>query len=391
MKLCFVVPRYGVEVIGGAETGARMLGEHLVAERGWEVEVITTCARDHQSWENHYPPGDSLVNGVVLRRFPVLQGRVPEFDRLSRPLVEAPSRVTVEQSKEWVELQGPVCPEVVDAAVESTADVVAFYPYLYHPTVTGVPRLAGRSVVHPAAHDEPLLRFPVFGEVFRNAGGIAFHTFAERDLVNRRFKTAATPQVVAGLGIETGTSDPSGAKEVLGFDGVPYLCCIGRVEGTKGTTELVQFFHRYRERHPDPLKLVLVGRVIETPPYHPDVTVTGTVAEPVKWGILGGAAGLVAPGRYESFSLAVLEAMSLGVPPIVNGRCAATAEHCTRSGVGWTYLGAGDFDRAVTGALNLDPARARAAQDYVERHFRWQPVLERYCRFVHSMAERSAA
>ena len=84
MKLCFVVPRYGVEVIGGAESGARMLSEHLVAERGWEVEVITTCARDHQSWDNVYLAGDSLVNGVVVRRFPVVRGRAPGFDLLSR-------------------------------------------------------------------------------------------------------------------------------------------------------------------------------------------------------------------------------------------------------------------------------------------------------------------
>ena len=34
MKVAFVVPRYGADIRGGAETGARMLAERLVADRG---------------------------------------------------------------------------------------------------------------------------------------------------------------------------------------------------------------------------------------------------------------------------------------------------------------------------------------------------------------------
>ena len=53
MKLAFVTPRYGTEVIGGAETAARMLAERLCVRPGWEVEVLTSCALDHLTWENH--------------------------------------------------------------------------------------------------------------------------------------------------------------------------------------------------------------------------------------------------------------------------------------------------------------------------------------------------
>ena len=47
MKLTFVTPRYGTEVIGGAETAARMLAERLCRRSDWEVEVLTSCALDH--------------------------------------------------------------------------------------------------------------------------------------------------------------------------------------------------------------------------------------------------------------------------------------------------------------------------------------------------------
>ena len=57
VKLAFVTPRYGTEVIGGAETAARMLAERLCQRPDWEVEVLTSCALDHLTWENTEPAG----------------------------------------------------------------------------------------------------------------------------------------------------------------------------------------------------------------------------------------------------------------------------------------------------------------------------------------------
>jgi len=62
--------------------------------------------------------------------------------------------------------------------------------------------------------------------------------------------------------------------------------------------------------------------------------VTGTVSEADKWDILAGAEVMVTPSAYESFSLVLLEAWTLGVPVLVNASCAATMEHCRRSGGG---------------------------------------------------------
>src|ERR1700694_884466 len=75
MKLSFVTPRYGTEVIGGAETAARMLAERLCLRPDWEVEVLTSCAMDHLTWENTVPEGTSTVNGVTVRRFPTSSRR----------------------------------------------------------------------------------------------------------------------------------------------------------------------------------------------------------------------------------------------------------------------------------------------------------------------------
>ena len=55
-RLAFVPPRYGPDVVGGAEPVLRQIADGL-ADRGWTVDVLTTCARDHYTWANEYPAG----------------------------------------------------------------------------------------------------------------------------------------------------------------------------------------------------------------------------------------------------------------------------------------------------------------------------------------------
>src|SRR5436189_1762449 len=76
-RLAFVPPRYGTEIVGGSEAVMREAARGLAA-RGWDVEVLTTCARDHYTWANTYPAGTFDVDGLRLRRFPVVPGRRSE-------------------------------------------------------------------------------------------------------------------------------------------------------------------------------------------------------------------------------------------------------------------------------------------------------------------------
>jgi hypothetical protein len=91
MKLAFVTPRYGIEVIGGAETAARMLAERLCVRPGWEVEVMTSCALDHLTWENTEPPGTSVLNGVRVHRFPTASRRLLDYFKLDGRLRVSPT------------------------------------------------------------------------------------------------------------------------------------------------------------------------------------------------------------------------------------------------------------------------------------------------------------
>ncbi|HYA45896.1 MAG TPA: hypothetical protein VED59_09820, partial [Acidimicrobiales bacterium] len=66
--LVFVTPRFGREIVGGAEAVSRDVALGLI-ERGWEAEVLTTCATNPYTWSNELPPGETIEDGVRVRRF----------------------------------------------------------------------------------------------------------------------------------------------------------------------------------------------------------------------------------------------------------------------------------------------------------------------------------
>jgi glycosyltransferase involved in cell wall biosynthesis len=386
-----VVPRYGAEVVGGAEMAARNLARRLARRPGWQVEVFTTCALDYLSWQDHYPEGDEELEGVAIHRFRSQAGRSPEFPAYSDHVLFYSSAATPEEAQRWVELQGPVCPELVEAVAASDADLVAFYPYQYYPTVRTIGAVADRAVLHPAAHDDPPLYLPVFREVFSCARALVLHSSEERRLVQSVFPVAAKPQLVLGLGVDPPPASPPGRAggEVLGLGERPYLCCLGRVDDLKGTSALAEMFAAYKRRRPGPLALALVGPVAVQPLRHPDIVLAGPVSEQDKWAVLQGATALVSPSPYESFSLAIMEAWAAGLPVVVNARCAATREHAERSGAGLWFSGYAELevvlDRLVEDA-RLRRALGAAGQAYVRTHYSWEAVVGRYAGFLERLA-----
>ena len=394
MKVAFVTPRYGVEVMGGAESAARQLAEHLVAECGWQVEVFSTCALDHITWDNVLPAGDSDLNGVTVHRFASASGRVPEFYELDGRLRLAPAEASIEQSRRWLELNGPVTPDLVDAVRSNDAEVIAFYPYLYYPTVVGMEATTTPRVLHPAAHDEPALYLKVFDATFAGADAICYHTAAERRLVQRRHQVAQIPQIELGLGISPVVDGGRRGGEVLGIGDRPYVVSVGRVDEHKGSAMLAAFFTTYKKRHPGPLALALVGPRAAVIPEHEDIVLTGTVSEADKCDIVRDALISISPSALESFSLVVLEAWEQSVPVMVNATCDPTREHCERSGGGLWFGSYREFE-AVLDRLLADAGLRRLlgvrGHRYVERYYQWPTLIRRYAAFLTSVRQRHDA
>lgn len=391
MRIAFVTPRYGRQVVGGAESAARQLAEHLVASTGWRVEVFTSTALDHLTWRDELEPGDQTIDGVLVHRFTPESGRGPKFYELDGRLRLAPGHATREQAEDWIDLNGPVTPRLVDALCASTADVAVFYPYLYYPTVRAIGRVPVPAVLHPAAHDEPALYLPVYADTFASADALVFQTMAERELVQRHYQVAGLPQILLGLGTEPPTARRRPGAEVLGLGDRPYIVSVGRVDEHKGSKMLAAYFAEFKVRRPGPLALALVGPVAYRPPDHPDVILTGMVSDEDKCDVMRDALAFVSPSALEAFSLVVAEAWTLELPVVVNARCGPTREHCERSGGGLWFGSYREFE-AVLDRLAADAVLRRAlgvrGRQYVERHYRWPVLIDRYARFLQEVAAR---
>jgi len=210
-------------------------------------------------------------------------------------------------------------------------------------------------------------------------------------LVEGVFSVGSKPQLVLGLGV----NDPTGAgrpgREILGLGDRPYLCYLGRVDEHKGCSMLAEFFAQYKERHPGDLALAFVGPVSAKAPDHPDIVVTGTVSEADKWDVLADATAMVSSSAYESFSLVLLESWTVGVPVLVNATCAATMEHCRRSGGGLWFDSYRSFEVAVdrlVGDAALRTSLGEAGRAYTDHYYRWPSIIDRYSTFLEQVIER---
>jgi glycosyltransferase involved in cell wall biosynthesis len=397
LRLLFVVQRYGRDVPGGAESLCRELATRL-AGRGHDVHVATTCARSYADWADQYEPGTSEIDGVSIHRFTVARPRDPaQFAAVSARVTNGTEPLALELQEEWMRLQGPWTPALVEwlDAHGEEFDAAVFVTYLYWTSWAGLRALAGRipTLLLPAAHDEPTLRLPLFNLLFALPDAMAFLTEEEAALVRERFP-GAPPGAVLGAAVDVAAPGaPVGVRQFrdrYGLGDRPYLVVVGRLDPGKGSDELADYFVAYRERNPlRDLALVVVGDPVHEVAAHPDVVVTGFVDDATRRAAVAGAALAVQPSYFESFSLVLAEAWVESKAAIVQRACAVTNGQVRRSGAGIPYRGYAEFEAAVDLLLD-EPALAAAlgarGRAFVEGHSRWETVLPRYERVLEALA-----
>jgi glycosyltransferase involved in cell wall biosynthesis len=390
VRLLFVAQRYGLEVPGGAELACREFARRLAA-RGHHVEVLTSRALSYVDWADAYPAGTEELEGVLVHRLGV---SAPRDDRIFGPMhARVPfgaHRVPPFFQREWMRVQGPHLPELAPWLREraATFDGVIFFTYLYYTATAGLPAAAGltRTVLHPTAHDEPPLYLSLFDLTLRLPSALAFLTEEEAELVAERFHVTQ-PSTVTGLGVDLDATGDAAAfrRSVPGLGNRPYLLYVGRVDPGKGSVELFDYVREYARRNPSDLALVVVGDPVEPPAPHPDIFITGFVADAMKRGAVAGALALIQPSYFESFSLVLIEAWAQGKAALVQGRCDVLEGHARRSGGGIPYRGYAEFEVALD-RLRSDPglvdALGAAGRRYAVSRYAWDGILTRYEAFL---------
>ncbi|WP_413669474.1 glycosyltransferase family 4 protein [Mucilaginibacter sp. Mucisp86] len=416
-RIAFIVQRYGIEVNGGAEYHCRLVAEKL--NDRFNVEVLTTCAKDYMSWANEYTAGTEFINGVKVTRFGVEHprdlkkfklagrrlrkrkqkryqkllsyfGQLKNFEKLTKVKSRAENELA------WINEQGPYVPELITflKANQENYDAFIFFTYLYYPTAIGISVAPHKSILIPTAHDEPPIYLEFFRSFFKLPKAILYNTESEKRFVNKLFDNEAIYSDVVGVGIEVPALQSSPNAEALIKQAGNYIIYIGRIEVAKACDELISNFIKFKANTHNDIKLVFVGRAFMPVTEHPSIIYTGFVDEHIKFNLLKNARALVIPSIFESLSLVTLESMAYGIPVIANEKCEVIKDHIDKSGAGFLYNNQETFTAAIQTAFSSNTNIAdlgEKAKTYVAENYTWIKVLDKFDAAVDYVAGYSSS
>lgn len=380
MRVGFVVPRYGADIVGGAETLVRGLARHL-AGAGTAVEVLATCARDHLTWKNVLRAGVQAEDGVTVRRFPVRPRDARRFGQLHDRILRG-HRLRVDEQLRWAE-ESVSSPELYAHLLRhrTAYDLVCFAPYLFGTTLWGVNLVPERAVLIPCLHDEPFAYLDMVRMTFEAARGFIFNAQPEADLARKLYGVEDRPGGVVGMGFEPPPpADPAAFRRRHRLEG-PLVLYLGRKEAGKNVPLLLEYVTRYRETGGREVTLVLAGDGPVAPkPGAPGIRDLGYLDVAEKAEAYAAATVVCQPSVNESFSIVLMESWLAGTPVLVHARCAVTTHHVLAAGGGLAFGDFYEFAEGLTRLLDDEALRARlgaSGRAYVRREYAWPAVARR--------------
>ena len=193
-----------------------------------------------------------------------------------------------------------------------------------------------------------------------------------------------------GVGVEVPENISAEAfRKKYGLD--KFIIYIGRIDEHKGCKDLFAYFNEYKKRNGGDLKLVLMGKEVIRVPETKDIVSLGFVSDEDKFNGLAACEFLVLPSQFESLSMVVLEAMKIGKPVLVNGKCGVLKGHCIRSNAGLYYQNFYEFEGCVNYLL-MHPKQCMEmgenGQDYVEENYQWDVIIKRLSKLVEKICIR---
>lgn len=381
--IAFVVPRYGIQSAGGAEALAQRVAERLAAA-GNRVAVLTTCARDHFTWANYFPPGREEIHGVTVHRFPVdARGIDNQFVSIQARIARG---MPVSRSEEEQWIRGSVHSRpLYDFIAGHRAEFQAFVliPYLFGTTWAGSAVAPEQSLIIPCLHDEPYARLGIFRQMFARFRGAIFNSLPERELAARLYGLEPGRCAIGGMGFEPRPAyRPERFRKKYRI-GRPFIMYAGRREEGKNTPLLIEYFRTFKKQNRNDLALLLLGTGEVSIPNEcsRDIVDLGYVPEDLKHDAYAASIALCQPSVNESLSIVLMEAWLAGAAALVHEQCAVTSWHCRQSNGGLLFRDYYAFEECLLYLMEHGDLRDRLAaggRAYVRREYSWDTVLNRY-------------
>lgn len=394
MKIIFITPWYGM-FAGGLEAEFRCYAETL-AKAGFAVEILTTCSQSpYHAWQvDYFPEGQEIQNGVLVRRFKTNKKHWNKYLNAEQQANNNPDIATQYDFFTY----GISSDDLVDFIAQyNLQDILVCGPYFQALSYLVLSRYPNRIYLRTALHNEAQVSWKPVADMLQAAKGYLLATEAEKDLaiyyhgkkLGRKIIEAPVIGVPVSIPIRfkiNRTCDHALTNNLREKLPAAYCVYVGRKEKGKGVGFLVTWYQHYRthcQQHQlKPIPLVFVGgghsHLI---PSHPDLIDLGFVSEQDKQAIIAGSICLINLSPNESFSLVLMEAWAENVPVIVYAGCAATQEHCQKSGGGISVNSATEFQHALQN-LQFNPSLAKKmghdGREYLLTHYPMSKVMSHF-------------
>lgn len=417
MKFAFVTARYGADITTGPDHACRVLAEQVSSRH--DVDVLTTCARNPQTWKNEYSEGTDRVRGALVRRFAVSQARDEHaFGQFSARVLAGPRSRADEL--EWLRRAGPWSAGLIDfiRRQHKSYDVLVFFSLCSPVTVTAAMLAPERTIVFPYLQLQPALRFDVGAEILSSVRGVGLISGTERHLLRSYMRVTPQHDEVVGIGIDpspeqsyprhqqdpadvvvdddamgAGSEDDVPASYLEGR-GVPFrrrhrlygpfALYGGRVEPNNGCEEMLDYFDTFAASDGD-TSLALMGVKMMKVPDEPYIRLAGVLPERQRMIACEAADVTIAPSADDLVAQPLLESLAVGTPVLASACNSAAVEHCRRSNAGLYYSNRGEFVEALRLLMTNSRLRSRLGENgrsYIRQNFRWDAVLGRFDRLV---------
>lgn len=384
-RIAFVNQRYGKEVNGGSEYYTMLMTGKL--KEYYNVEILTSKALTYDKWEDYYTEDVETIDGIIVRRFGVRKKRSRILQRILKILITSLGANTQKVTGLWNKILGPYVPDLVGYIKnhKDEYDAFIFVTYMYYPTVFGMKDVADKAIFVPTAHDEYNIYFKIYESIFRIPKTIVYLTEEEREFVQELFHNEEVGHEVIGVGIDVPEqTDEHSFRQKYNIIG-DYILYAGRVDVDKGCGTMFEYFSRYSMEHRE-LQLVVIGKSYMEIPRANNIHYLGFVSEEDKYNAMKGARLLWLPSRFESLSIAVLEAMALGTPVIVNGECGVLRGHCERSGGGMWYQDYNEWVKALNWCKSCNNIQLRNTMNsYIKANYNWIAIIDRWKLIINSI------
>ena len=370
-KIAFVVHRYGKEITGGAEYECMLMAKRL--KQYYEVEILTTCAKDDATWANEYAEGIEDDAGVIVRRFLTDENR--RLDRYNEIFNIVGGAHEYTEEIDWIISQGPYSYDLFRYIHlnYNQYDAIIFMTYLYYTSavcMVGIPN----AIFVPTAHDEKPIYLEHFNRVFDVPQAIMYNTDEEKELVERLFpETKDKPSIVGVLGFDIPVEGEE-ERDLVSVEG-DYLLYAGRITPAKGCDTLIEYFLKYKKETETDLKLVLIGKLDMELPDDENIIFLGFVSEEQKTKLMREATAFVIASHFESLSMVVLEAMSVKTPVMVTSHCEVLKGHIDKSGAGVCFGTYNDFSEGIERVIQNREIFVVNGKSYVEKKYAWDVII----------------